>query len=266
MGVRILTFAAWLIVCAGCVKVWPPASPPKDYGLVAVPEENFTNGVGMLMVKTSDGYWVAAHEVTEGQYEEIRGNNPSPELRDFCAKGVDRSRLPVRLMTASQALKFCEKLTILESAGGKLPEGYVYSLPRECEWRSFVADAKLEDAVMPTRENPYWSTPEGKRQYAEWTAKGGSVLTQESFERPEEVGSRKPNRLGLYDVRGNVGEWCIDWHNPKTRASRVIRGGGYKTSLPSRWSIERRVGVRGPGSCDIGFRVVLVKQNERLGD
>lgn len=213
-----------------------PSSKP-DYGLQAVPAENFTNSVDLKMVKTTDGYWVGATEVTELQYAVVRGKNSEDEIK----LGIG---LPVRSVTWFQATDFCDLLTEREREKGLLPKGYKYSLPTEKQWRSFVADAKLKNAVV----NNY----------------------TESL--PNPVASKSPNRLGLYDVRGNLSEWCLEWYGRAPRAkyasrlrrSRVLRGASFKSSSEYKWDIDYRFGINGPASINIGFRVVLIPEAAHL--
>jgi formylglycine-generating enzyme required for sulfatase activity len=182
-----------------------------------------TNLVGMVFVQIG-GYWVGKFEVTQAEYEKVMSRNPS--------SFKDPAR-PVESVNWGDAAEFCQKLTNLETAAGRLQRGWTYSLPTEAQWAEFVADAELDGAI--------------------------SSYQREKRTSPEPVGSVRGNQFGLHDVRGNVWEWCLGPNEQK-----VLRGGGYEAftttglaptlSVPYRWTVQPD--VRKPQA---GFRCVLVK-------
>jgi len=180
-----------------------------------------TNTVGVVLVKISPGLWAGEFEVTQKAYAKVMGSNPS------AFGGGDR---PVDSVSWNDAMDFCKKLTAKEQDADQLPDGYAYSLPTENQWVMLAADASLSDAVMSLHPNRYSST--------------------------EPVGSLKPNSLGLYDTRGNVMEWCLDSHDPKSY--RVLRGGAWDTFIGPNSRIEfRNYAKPDDKKNDYGFRVVL---------
>jgi formylglycine-generating enzyme required for sulfatase activity len=219
--VRTLALAGIVVVDLAAIGAYIFCTHPRDFGLTARPQDNFVNSLGMGMVKTSDGYWVGKSEVRQAEFQDLMGYNPS------FSKDPNK---PVEMISADEALTFCEKLTELDRARGTLPKGFVYTLPTETMWRKYVADARIEDAILSR----------------------GTIRAA-----PEDVGTLPPNRLGLHDVRGNVAEYCLDWYDV-ARKYRVIRGGSYRNRNPEYWSIDNRAGAAGDRSSDIGFRVVLV--------
>ena len=242
LGIRALV----LCICVGYVQSCVRSTRPVDDGLAAEPTMNLTNGVGMLMVRTAEGYWVATHETTEAQFAQVMGWS-APDRPD--------PKMPILSITFERALLFCQKLTERERANGRLPEGYAYTLPTWKQWRAYVADAQLDDAVL--RRNVQ-TVQEGSHRMMRLPPghKGWDV--------PNEVGSRGPNRLGLYDVRGNVAEWSIDWYE-QTRGWRVVLGSSFGSSSPERWLLDNREGLAGARSSNVGFRVILVSAPDAPG-
>lgn len=213
----------------------PAAPPPAKSAPVmaeASPASEFTNGLGMEMVwcppgkflmgspaaeegRSDDegqhevtltrGFWIARHPVTQGQWEKLMGNNPS----HFKESGP---YAPVETVSWEDCLAFCQKLSA--------KEGQPYTLPTEAQW---------EYACRAGTSGPY----------------AGSSLDEigwyggNSGGKTPPVGQKKPNPWGLYDMHGNVLEWCLDWYGdyPKGAATdptgpdqagfRVFRGGSW---------------------------------------
>lgn len=184
-------------------------------------------GAGVIppeTVKVPGGIQVGKYEVTQAQYEAVMGQNPSH------FKGP---RKPVENVSWANAMKFCQRLTESEHKAGRLPADRVYTLPTEKQWAAFAAGTSLDDAVT-------------------------SVQTRRVS--TEDVGSLRPNKFGLYDVRGNVWEWCLDPAEPDSDA-RVIRGGAFANSEPEKLDLSYRFALtmfyKIPG---VGFRVVIVSK------
>ena len=184
-------------------------------------EASFTNSSGMVMVKISPIMWVGKYEVTQEEYQKVAGGNPSQFVAD---------RNPVDSVSYNDALKFCGQLNEAETKEEMLPEGFRYTLPTQSQFQGFMASASLNDAV---------------------TSQGATRSG------PAQVGTRGPNGQGLYDIRGNVMEWCLD---PEDKPYRVLLGGAWDTSIEVNLRPEFRVYSKGPDDRqnDYGFRCVLV--------
>ena len=186
------------------------------------PEKHGT--VFLETVKVPGGYAVGKYEVTQAQYEAVMGTNPSS------FKGPHK---PVENISWENAMSFCKRLTDVEHKSGQLPADKIYTLPTERQWEAFAAGTSLNDAVTSAKEQ--------------------RTSTQD-------VGSLHANKFGLYDVRGNVWEWCLNPDEPGSDA-RVIRGGGFSNSEPEKLEASYRFALtplfKVPG---IGFRVVVLDQ------
>ncbi len=189
-------------------------------------------------VKITKPFYIGVYEVTQSQYEKIMGKNPS----EF--KGPNR---PVQSVSWADAVLFCKKLS------GK--EGVKCRLPSEAEWE-YACRAG-------TRTEHYWGN-EMDGRYA-WYSRNSDFTTHD-------VGQKKPNAWGLYDMSGNVWEWCSDEYdkdyyslsptsNPRGPAGRkslynVLRGGSWVgTPRFCRSASRFRYGSIFPSN-RFGFRIV----------
>jgi formylglycine-generating enzyme required for sulfatase activity len=167
-------------------------------------------------VTLTKGFWMGKYEVTQAQWEQLMGNNPS----NFKKAGKDA---PVECVSWNDCQEFLKNLNArFENQGARIKKGK-FRLPTEAEWEyacragtktrfcSGDADSDL-DAVAWFNKN----------------ADGGT----------HPVGQKKPNAWGIYDMHGNVMEWCQDWfggdysagaavdpNGPSLGDKRVLRGG-----------------------------------------
>jgi formylglycine-generating enzyme required for sulfatase activity len=234
------------------------AAPP---GLVWIPPGRFLMGSPsdergrgsdedpQTEVTISRGFWMGQHEVTQGEYLAVMGSNPSQFQGD--------TNQPAEKVSWNEAREYCARLTEGARRQGTLPAGYVYRLPTEAEW-------EYACRAGTTTRFSYGDDPSetGLSQYA-WFI-GNSDLSSHP------VGQLKPNPWGLYDMHGNVWEWCLDiWTTSYPGGSvtdylgagdgwlRVARGGSWLYTADFSRSANRD--NYGPDNrcSDIGFRVVL---------
>ncbi|MBR7144018.1 MAG: formylglycine-generating enzyme family protein, partial [Lentisphaeria bacterium] len=202
-------------------------------------------------VTLTKDYWLGKYEVTQAQYEAIMGNNPA------FFKGSNR---PVEQVSWNDAKDFCRKLN--ERYAGKLPAGYKFDLPTEAQWeyacRAGTTTA-LNNGTNLTSARGACSNLDEVGWYNKNYGSNGH----------KEFGQKRPNNWGLYDMHGNVWEWCRDWYGsytgdatdplgPSSGSYRVYRGGScnyYAESCRSAFRLSCNPGDR---SISLGFRLALV--------
>ena len=199
---------------------------------------------------------MGTYEVTQDIYEQVMGSNPSKR------KG---RRLPVEWFTWVDAVEFANALSRRDG----FEEVYTingetvscdwnkrgYRLPTEAEWEYAAKGGKLSKG--------YSYAGSDTLDDVAWCADNSSRKTHD-------VGGKRANELGLYDMNGNVWEWCWDWYgeypvsgqtNPTGPASagsyRVIRGGGFCYHAPYVRPSNRTISFPAFRSNDYGFRLVL---------
>ncbi len=186
---------------------------------------------GKQVVRIEQGFALGAFPVTQAQWRAVMGHNPSwfalggigqGMVKDIAAAEV--AQFPVEIVSWIDAQQFLEKLNETERGSG-----YLYRLPTEAEWEFACRGApsskeecayhfygtKPANALSSTQANFNGNFPAGK------AANGPSLG------RPTRVGLYPPNRLGLYDLHGNVWEWCQDVFEAGA-SGRVIRGGSWR--------------------------------------
>ncbi len=191
-----------------------------------------------LAVELSDPIWMGKYEVTQQQYQKIMGNNPS----NFY--GLKR---PVDSVNWNDAQQFCLLLNVMENHKGRIPKGYRYRLPSELEWQ-YCAQAGVVNTPNPNLEKFAWFS-------------GNSLGTS------HEIGLKSPTHFDLYDLFGNLAEWCLDTEDEvielthiqstKEHYFKALRGGSWYHDI-SVCSPDYRQ-YYDPASQDyfIGFRIVM---------
>lgn len=191
-------------------------------------------------VRLTRGFYFGASEVTQGQWRELMGSNPSEFVGDD---------LPVEGVSWDKAAACCVKLTEKEWAAGTLPAGYEYGLPTEAQWEYGCRAGTGADYAGNLDEMGWYSGNSGRKTHP--------------------VKGKQRNAWGLYDMHGNVWEWCADWYGPyeglsttdptgaATGTYRVSRGGGWGLDAGYCRSALRNWNRPGNCSASIGFRVAL---------
>jgi len=219
-------------------------------------------------VTLSKGFWTARFEVTQGEWRRIVGAFPDrlPTEQFGAGDGV-----PAYWISFLDAESFCALLTRRAHQSQELPRGWEFRLPTEAQWEYACRAGTTTATAFGDEVNPRQINSNGEWERADRRA---SVLG-----RARTVGSYPANAWGLYDMHGNVWEWCRDWYHARLPGgtdpdlyavrgspnhdqtySRVRRGGAW---IEDGWACRSacRLPFEPPRRSDhIGFRVVAVER------
>ena len=196
------------------------------------------------------GFYMGLREVTQAQYQALTGVSPS----DF--KGADR---PVENVSWQDAAAFCKKLS--EKTGRTV------RLPTEAEWEYACRAGGGTRFAFGDGDGDLHKHGNYADSTSAFSWRDRSHSDGQSETAP--VGSFAPNAWGLYDMHGNVMEWCADWHaeyapgpatdprGPPVGESRVVRGGSWFKGPSGCRSAARDKRPPGHRNFDIGFRVIV---------
>lgn len=239
--------------------------PPGEFRMGSPVDEPGRRGdEGPVEVTLSRGFWIGKYEVTQGQWQRIRGAMPGP------LNGGEGADFPVYWATYTDAEAFCRGLTQRARAAGELPAGWEFALPTEAQWE-YACRAGTTTAFSSGESLTAADANIGKPYSGRASGLPGSAATR--------VGSYAANAWGLHDMHGNEFEWCRDWYhrqlpggvdpdlsevkglpNRDGSYSRSRRGGAWmdppeycRSAMRLRYEPER-------GSDHIGFRVVVVRR------
>jgi formylglycine-generating enzyme required for sulfatase activity len=189
-------------------------------------------------VRLTSGFWLGETDVTNAQWKALMGTEPGAFI------GGNR---PVENVSWNDAVDFCKKLTAKERAAGRLPTGIQYRLPTEAQWEYACRAGTTGDFAGNLEAMAWHDTNSGSETH--------------------DVKMKRPNAWGLYDMHGNVWEWCADWYGSysdgmaedptgvPTGALRVYRGGSWTS--PAGYCRSASRGRNSPGFRNIylGFRL-----------
>jgi formylglycine-generating enzyme required for sulfatase activity len=221
-------------------------------------EEGDDNDRPQHEVKITKAFYMGIYPVTQAEYLKVMGTNPSDFKADGGSedqvKGKDTSGFPVERVSWHDAGKFCETLSALPQEKAVKRR---YRLPSEAEWE-YACRAG-------TRTKYHSGDDEDDLKKVGW-------YKANSDNRTHNVGKKMANTFGLFDMHGNVLQWCSDWFDldyykesstvdpggPKTGDKRVLRGGCYGFSAEHCRAAYRGSGAPDARGINIGFRVVCV--------
>jgi uncharacterized protein (TIGR02996 family) len=247
--------------------------PAGTFLMGSPPEEEERNEDEALHeVRITRPFWLGVHPVTQGQWKAVMGSNPSWFSRDHGGKNdvngvsdADLDLFPVETVSWEDAQEFLKKLAALND---EAKNGREYRLPSEAEWEYSCrggADVKYPFCLARPTSSLSSAQANFDGNHPDGGAEEGPYL-----ERTCRVGNYEANPFGLFDMHGNVWEWCHDWYGdytvePATDPSGPSRG-SYRVSRGGSWinaAWRCRAALRfwdGPEDRlnYLGFRVALV--------
>ena len=251
--------------------VWIPpgtfvmGSPSAEAERTAATETQHT-------VRLTKGFYMSRYLVTQGDYVALLGYDPS------YYSTIGDTNFPVETVSWNDATNYCGLLTAQERLAGRLPAGWAYKLPTEAQWE-YACRAGTTTALN-FGSAIYGGMANFNSSYEYDSTLGWiyPVVPVGNMGMPTPVGSYPPNGFGLYDMHGNVAEWCQDWYNVYPTGSvddptgpatapfskpqdnmRVARGGNWDAPGANCRSACRD-GSQQPAHEDsnYGFRVVII--------
>lgn len=215
-------------------------------------------------VTISRGFLIGKHEVTQGEYLNVMGTNPSVFTGDLS--------LPVETVSWDDAMAYCGALTAKERNEGRLPAGFVYRLPTEAEWEYACRAGTTTAFHFGEAMRSGTANFNGRYEYPPCDGQIDSCYnpTGTYLGRTALIGNYTRNAWGLHDMHGSVWEWCEDWfaenysggsvtdpQGPSAGEIRVVRGGSWDDNAFGCRSANRFSIYQDARSSVIGFRVVL---------
>jgi formylglycine-generating enzyme required for sulfatase activity len=208
---------------------------------------------------------MGVYPVTQAQYRQVMGMNPSmfsPRGRlNAKVVGLATDDFPVESVSWEDAMDFCRMVSLLPDLKGN---GWVVDLPTESEWEYACragTNTVFHDGNSLSSEQANFN---GKSPY-------GGAAKGPSLGRPTKVGSYQANSWGLFEMHGNVNQWCKDWYDkdyyknsekhdpagPKDGQSRVMRGGPWYANAGLCRAASRNPNEPVARQPHRGFRVVV---------
>ncbi len=255
-------------------------------------------------VTLTKGFWLGETMLTIGQWKELTGRDVRAQLiktinddtlydlggkkqtiRDFMRFRRDadpgdylsreESTLPMYFVSWNDAMALCSELNVREKTAGRLPAGYKYSLPTEAQFEyacragtsgaTYAGPVVMEGRISPTIDKIAWYAGNSTVGY---TGKGFNVGGRTGG--PHPVGEKEANAWGLYDMNGNIWQWCRDYYGPLSGGEvidptgpasgsyRVNRGGSFGSGAGSERSAARAKNPQAEASAYRGFRLGLI--------
>ncbi|MDY7221398.1 formylglycine-generating enzyme family protein [Halalkalibacterium halodurans] len=286
MRKRFIFLVIVMIVASACsqVKTVNSENPVSNDHLVLVEGGTFTSTKTNDYEETItiDDFYIGKYEVTQKEWMDVMGSNPSH------FKGDD---LPVEMVSWYDAIEYCNKRSIKEGLepyyninkneldpNNKSEYDHIkwtvtinegangYRLPTEVEWEYAASGGQLSESYTYSGSHNvdevawYWRNAGDQYLSGDWSW----PTIENNNNQTNSVGLKEPNELGLFDMSGNVREWCWDWYGElggdnESGSLRVVKGGGWLGDVSSNEiSFRGKFEASGIGP-DQGFRVARNK-------
>ncbi len=200
---------------------------------------------------TVSSFYLGKYEITQAQWSAV-AKLPKVKIDFFPSHPsyFEGSNLPVEQISWAEAIEFCDRLT--------KATGRVYRLPTEAEWEYACRAGTTGMNTGNLDEMAWYGINSGKLRIEAneiWRTDHANYVKRlsENGCQTHPVGEKRTNGFGLFDMQGNVGEWCMDWYGveyysqspntdplgPNTGSARVIRGGSWLSNVQGLWATER---------------------------
>ncbi|AIQ48243.1 transcriptional regulator [Paenibacillus sp. FSL R7-0273] len=280
---HVLAIALTALLC-GCSQEQsappkPTDEPVQEDSLVLIQGGTFVSTLTHYAVQgvTLPDFYIGKYEVTQQEWIDVMGGNPS------LFKG---SRLPVEMVSWYDAVEYCNKRSTQEGfepyyvidtktrdpankSGSDVLKWTVtlntdadgYRLPTEAEWEYAASGGQLSQGYTYSGSNNaddvawYWRNAGDRYLSGDWLW----PVIEHNNNSTKTGGGRKPNEYGLYDMSGNVREWCWDWYSEADAeggAYRIVKGGGWIGDVSNNAVSFRGKFEPGGYGPDQGLRVV----------
>jgi uncharacterized protein (TIGR02996 family) len=218
-------------------------------------------------VQITQPFYLGVFPVTQAQFQQITRRTPSHFSKGGGGRervaGMDTSDFPVERVQWGEAVSFCNRLSLRKD---EKKANRHYRLPTEAEWEYACRGGSASTTAF--HQGPQLTVHDANINSL---PTDGDPPEDQPLRRTCEVGSYRPNAFGLYDMHGNVWEWCHDWHNdnhyrerapvdprgPAGGHGRVIRGGSWGARWPHTRAARRHSCSPNDRIYGFGFRVVM---------